>query len=250
MRLAIFDNLANNAFIQARVLRRVGHEVDLVLDPLDRYAMSDPAWEELDIELPGSALVEPDLPAVALPEWVRRTATPPPARRRDKYPVRIGAARSAHIAARRAAGAAGWRGGLMALDRAWAIKTLADYDCVIAYGIGPAWAALAGVPCLAQTWGGDITMLPFYDTDDWEGHEALDLPGPRPELNAQARLQRFGYARSRRLLLTDPRFFPYAERPDIWRSPNSSASSSTPTSMRQALTPTCARGFSAGARVS
>jgi glycosyltransferase involved in cell wall biosynthesis len=100
----------------------------------------------------------------------------------------------------------------MVLERAWVVHTLAAYDCVIAYGMGPVWAAMAGVPFLAETWGGDVTMLPFYDTGDWEGHETLALPGPQPELFAQARLQRLGYERASRILLTDPRFAPFTER--------------------------------------
>jgi hypothetical protein len=59
---------------------------------------------------------------------------------------------------------AGWRGTQLLLYRAWAVRQLSRYARVIAYGGGPSWAAFAGVPFFAQTWGGDITMLPFYDT--------------------------------------------------------------------------------------
>src|SRR5262249_32734153 len=62
------------------------------------------------------------------------------------------------------------------------------------------------------TWGGDITMVPFYDTGDWEDHESVPLPGPRGELGAQAKLQRLGYEKAGRLLLADPRFLTFAER--------------------------------------
>jgi len=40
-RSATFDSPANSAYIPAKVLRRRGESADLVLDPLDRYAMSD-----------------------------------------------------------------------------------------------------------------------------------------------------------------------------------------------------------------
>jgi glycosyltransferase involved in cell wall biosynthesis len=215
LRIAIFDNLANNAYTQAKVLHRAGQSVDLVLDPLDRYVMSDPRWEDLDIELPTDQLVNPELPACDLPEWVRIEPTAFKHRDGGRIERNLGPLRAipatwpaAWLAARRA----GWRGARMVLDRAWVVRTLTSYDCVIAYGMGPAWAAVAGVPFVAETWGGDVTMLPFYDTGDWEGHENAALPGPKNELFAQARLQRMGYERAARIILTDPRFFPFAER--------------------------------------
>ena len=48
VRIAIFDNLANNAYIQAKAFHKRGIPVDLVLNPLDTFAMSDPRWEDLD----------------------------------------------------------------------------------------------------------------------------------------------------------------------------------------------------------
>ena len=213
LRIAIFDNLANSAYIQAKMFRRLGESADVVLDPLDHYAMSDPRWEDLDLELPTDQLMDADLPACELPPWVR--SRPAPAvgpRSLDRNLARLRAVPGTWPAWLAGARLAGPRGARMVLDRAWVVRTLARYDCVIAYGMGPVWAALAGVPFLAETWGGDITMLPFYDTGDWEGHDTLELPGPRAELFAQARMQRFGYSRAARILLTDPRFFPFAER--------------------------------------
>ncbi len=207
LRIAIFDNLANSAYIQAKVLRRLGESADLVLDPLDRYAMSDPRWEDLDMELPTDELVDASLPDCELPVVgsPRARGSQPPGRRAHRTQRRTAARGSAHLAGVAvAARRAGWRGARMVLERAWVLRTLATYDCVIAYGMGPAWAALARVPFVAETWGGDVTMLPFYDTGDWEGHDTLALPGPRSELFAQARLQRLGYERAARILLTDP----------------------------------------------
>ena len=215
LRIAIFDNLANSAYIQAKMLRRLGADVALVLDPFDRFVMSDPRWEEVDAEIPADDLVGASLPPCELPPWVRTdpAAGDSPATGRIARNLRLlrelpGTAPAWGLAARRA----GWRGTRMVLERSWVVRTLASYDCVIAYGAGPAWAALAGVPFLAVTWGGDITMLPFYDTGDWEGHGEVTPPGSRGELHAQARLQRLGYERAGRILLTDPRFIPYAER--------------------------------------
>jgi glycosyltransferase involved in cell wall biosynthesis len=211
LRIAVFDNLANSAYIVTKALREQGHDADLVLDPVDRHVMSDPRWEDLDIELPTDRLADSAaLPSHPLPEWVLANPIP---RRRTAHMARLAAAApGAAMRLRRAARVAGGWGALIVLDRSWVVRTLADYDCVIAYGMGPAWAAIADVPCVAMTWGGDITMVPFYDTGDWEGHVELPLPGPPRELFAQAKLQRLGYERAGRILLTDPRFAPFAER--------------------------------------
>jgi glycosyltransferase involved in cell wall biosynthesis len=180
--------------------------------------MSDPRWEDLDLELPTDQLLDPRLPDCELPDWVRwrpetsEAQRPTSTGRLTRSLRSVRAAGGLGHAARLAVSRAGWRGLRMAADRAWVVRTLSEYDCVIAYGAGPVWAALAEVPCVAETWGGDITMVPFYDTGDWEGHESAELPGPRSELFALAKLQRFGYAHASRILLTDPRFQPYAER--------------------------------------
>jgi glycosyltransferase involved in cell wall biosynthesis len=215
-RIALFDNLANSAYIQAKMLRHLGVEADLVLDPHDRHVMSDPRWEELDIELPSADLGRAELPPVELPDWIRREPVGLARREggylRRRYADVLRAAPGApwwRAGARRA----GWRGARMAIEGRWIVRTLAGYDCVIAYGAGPIWAGLAGVPFVAETWGGDITMLPFYDTGDWEGHETVPLPpGSRREHHAAARMQRFGYEQASRILLTDPRFVTYAQR--------------------------------------
>jgi glycosyltransferase involved in cell wall biosynthesis len=218
VRIAVFENLANSAYIVTKALRRRGVPADLVLDPVDRHAMSDPRWEDLDIEMPTDRLDGASLPPSELPEWIRfqpstltgRQRTP--TGRAERMARSLGAAPGVARELRAAAGVAGRRGAQMVLQRAWVIRTLSRYDCVIAYGMGAAWTAFARVPYLATTWGGDITMVPFYDTGDWEGHDALDLPGPADDLSAQAKLQRLGYRCAGRILLTDPRFIPYASR--------------------------------------
>ena len=65
MRVAVYDNLANNGVNHVRGLRRVGVDAHVVPDPRDEFAMSDPRWEEIDVELPSDRLVRSNLPPVS-----------------------------------------------------------------------------------------------------------------------------------------------------------------------------------------
>src|SRR5438132_10123871 len=130
MRIAIFDNLANSAYIQAKLFNRLGQPADLILDPLDRYVMSDPRWEDLDMKLPTDQLDDPVLPECPLPAWVRHQAGTLSERR----PATDGALRrvlgiackttALGAAARLALRRAGWNGLRMAAERAWVVRTL------------------------------------------------------------------------------------------------------------------------------
>lgn len=202
MRIGIYDNLGNSAYIEAKALRRRGIAADVLLDPRDRFVMSDPRWEELDLELPTELLFQPEaLPHAEIPAWVRRE---PP--RRGGPAARYSRAALAAVRAPRAAARAFRHGGPVGLelplDRDWVIRTMREYDCVVTYGHGPALAALARAPCLARTWGGDITIAPFADQE----------PGASKRDRATARLQRLGLAASRRLILSEPRYREHAER--------------------------------------
>ena len=74
MKIAVYGNLANSAYIEARLLRRLGHEAELVVDPLEHFVMSDPRWEDLDLELPSDALSVELLPSAEPAAWVRDDA--------------------------------------------------------------------------------------------------------------------------------------------------------------------------------
>jgi len=202
MRVALYDNLGNSAYIEAKALRRRGVEADVLLDPRDRFVMSDPRWEELDLELPTERLLEPDaLPEAEIPAWVRREPS--------RSSGRVARYARAGLAAARAPGAAalalrraGPVGLELPLDREWVVQAMRAYDCVVTYGHGSALAALAGVACIARTWGGDITIVPFAD----------ETPGASRRERANARLQRLGFGSCRRLILSEPRYREHAER--------------------------------------
>ena len=217
MRIAIFDNLANNAYIQAKAFHKRGIPVDLVLNPLDTFAMSDPRWEDLDLEVPPAGIERSALPEMPdEPSWVRRRSG-----RLDEE-VRATLAATAAGAFRSPAttllGArlAGRRGAVIAALNRWSIETLREYDAVVAYGAGSIFAAFAGVPFVAQTWGGDITVMPFADAPPGHRGEltepAQSAARPTPHDVAQARLMRWGLRRAYRILCTDPRFFPFCDR--------------------------------------
>ena len=118
MRVAVYDNLANNGVNHVRGLRRVGVDAHVVPDPRDEFAMSDPRWEEIDVELPSDRLVRSNLPPVKLPEWVRLPDSPPPGDGRGSFArfnrPQLAVARAARAAGRPGVSFAGERGWLLA----------------------------------------------------------------------------------------------------------------------------------------
>lgn len=199
MRIAVFENTANNAYIQAKAFHRRGVPIDLLLDQHDRFVMSDPRWEDADLELPADALDARRLPPAAQTDagWIRR---PPPYRLpRPLADVDLGGVGALGLPgpALRALRVAG-REGLRAVAVARAtIRAMRDYDVVLGFGLGPIYARAAGVPCVMQTYGGDIDLVPFADLDD---------PGCDAHHRGLARLQRWGIAGCAAIAVTDPRF--------------------------------------------
>ena len=183
-----------------------GVDTDVVVDPLDTFVMSDTRWEDLDLELPTERLDRAELPEDApVPDWVRR---PPPTARdaRSRAGLAEGALRSmpACVGGLRRGGL---YGAYLVAVRSWVLRTLREYDVVFARGAGPAWCALARVRCIAQTYGGDITIAPFLDQPSFAGAEHAPASTASREDRAVARLQRHGLQRSERVLLFDPDSF-------------------------------------------
>lgn len=73
LRIGLFDNLANQAFITARALRRLGHDVDVVIQEkgFDSYPLARPQWEECDVEASDAASVSFERVAWEPPAFVR-----------------------------------------------------------------------------------------------------------------------------------------------------------------------------------
>lgn len=73
LRIGLFGNLANQAFISARSLRRLGHDVELVVqnNNIDAFLMNRPVWEEREIEITGSDHSQIDQLDYNVPDFVR-----------------------------------------------------------------------------------------------------------------------------------------------------------------------------------
>jgi glycosyltransferase involved in cell wall biosynthesis len=70
MRVLHLGNLVNNGYLNAKLLRRSGVEADVVCD--ERHVMSQPEWEETDLETPDDhyAWPPPARDGWRRPEWV------------------------------------------------------------------------------------------------------------------------------------------------------------------------------------
>jgi glycosyltransferase involved in cell wall biosynthesis len=73
LRIGLFDNLANQAYITARALRRLGYDVDVLIQDngFDSYPLARPQWEECSGEYASLADFTSDLPEWIPPAFVR-----------------------------------------------------------------------------------------------------------------------------------------------------------------------------------
>jgi glycosyltransferase involved in cell wall biosynthesis len=73
LKIGLFDNLANQAYITARALRRLGHDVELVVQEnwADIYPMNRPQWEECEFENIDTSKFDPILADWNSPNFVR-----------------------------------------------------------------------------------------------------------------------------------------------------------------------------------
>lgn len=183
-RYAFVGNLANNMYMRARPLRRLGLDIDVFVHPQDHYVMSQPGWEELDAVVDSAEVDRRRLEqlGVELPK-VPGFYQPP-----------VSPQLSADDAFRRypflsAADVLRWLPYLCGND--W-IDALADYDalmCAQSTFVG----LLSGRPYVAAHTGGEI----------WYECSRGDLFG---------RLQLEAYRRAAVLLASNPWSFAHARR--------------------------------------
>lgn len=73
LKIGLFGNLANQAYITARALRRLGHDVELVVQQnnIDAHVLSRPYWEEVERECVAAEDAIEAADAYKLPAFVR-----------------------------------------------------------------------------------------------------------------------------------------------------------------------------------
>ncbi|MEW6096966.1 MAG: glycosyltransferase [bacterium] len=169
MRIGIFENLANNAYILTKLLRRAGYEAELILDAADNFGMSQPIWEDGDFEVETELLMnsklsiedwrkKADTLGWTKPEWIkyveRNTKTKRLLSMLKNLTSTINLIKNYNISS--------------VLFISWyfpIIDKMKEYDVIITFGLGPVYAYFSGTPYIPIPFGGDITIIPFQDKD-------------------------------------------------------------------------------------
>lgn len=167
IRIGLFDNLANQAYVTARALRRLGFEVDVIVQDnfIDRYALANPAWEECEFEAldpwqplnpPSGWQREPFVRSVAYDENLQ-----------TRFAGRISAIEEVNSLYQQAFGSKLPRDLALLLAQhmgQWNyIKAMYDYDIVVlsmaAIMLGP----FSPKPTVVCPLGGDLYICPFEE---------------------------------------------------------------------------------------
>src|SRR5437868_2919938 len=103
MRIGLVGPMANNMYCLAKVLRKRGHEAFYVDDRSDLYPMSQPVWEDAEVELDWTRFGSEPLDQVGWRNIAERSGWNPPdwivpvgGRRRRRTPL-AGLQRSAPL---------------------------------------------------------------------------------------------------------------------------------------------------------
>jgi len=211
LRICVYDNLANNAYNIAKGLRRMGFGAEVGLDPDDVFPMSQPLWEDVDFEMPIGQFSGKSLDYWIALEKEKGYQRPDFVKYIGRPTWSVGRQMSTNLSAaishpaqtlrsmRRSGGS--MLESLYTLTQMEKVTSLKEYDYVIAFGLGPSLAYLAGVPYSSIPYGGDLVFVPkFLDDRKWT-------------MRARARLQRSAYQNSDNIFLyNDPTL------PEILRS--------------------------------
>lgn len=197
MRIAFFDNLANNAYSLTKVFRKEGYETDLILDALDTYPMSQPIWEDCDLTIGTDLLGRKRLTyqyweqkarelGWERPSWIKE---PRRKRRRDVlidmtfHPYRNrGLIRRAMK-----------HRSLFSCSFESVKETMEGYDLIIGFGLGPIFAFSVKIPFIHYPYGADLTLFPF-------------------EKSHISSLQRTALEHARYVIVGDPNYFDSLKR--------------------------------------
>jgi glycosyltransferase involved in cell wall biosynthesis len=197
MKIAFFDNLANNAYGLAKIFRKQGYEADLIVDTSDTFPMSQPLWEDCDLTLDADRLTGRRLTrrywaekAQELdwkkPSWIRETS------RKGKKEALRGFI--AHPYRHRGSIWTALKNRSLFLCSLDSIRaTMREYDVIVGSGLGPIYAYAAHTPFIHYPYGGDLTIVPFQTNDI-------------------AALQKTALTHATYVIVGDPGYFDYLRR--------------------------------------
>jgi len=197
LRIGLVGNIANNAYNFARCLRRLGHDVELVVEDggFDAFLMNRPAWEDVDCECASfeeGARVEADW---RQPAFVRRVGYSPELQQR--YQGRLDAVPEVQALYREAFDAPLLEDAALVLAQQmghWPLlRAMARYDVVQLSGAPISMGPFSPRPYVVFPTGSDLFIAPFE-----EGLFGL--------------LTRAGYRGARHLLVCETNYFRYLDR--------------------------------------
>jgi len=207
----VYNNLANNAYIITKFLRKNNFDAEAGLIPDDRFPMSQPIWEDLDFELPITIFKKnyyeewrnfEKKMKFKKPHWVQYIGKSNSSRQKliknnlaamFSHPLlSIKAMRRTPI------GFFNYLNTFLNLTKIIAIR---KYDFIIGFGTGPLIAYLAGKKYASIPYGSDLSELPFYTT------KSSKL------MSARAKLQRIAYKNSKIIFIgNDPNYIEYLKK--------------------------------------
>lgn len=163
MRIGLYGPIANAGYTLASSLRAAGYDAHYIHEPLDRYPMSQPIWEEAELTIDPARLPD-DLPSEQ--EWraleQAHGFSPPWVVQQVRGSSRRGRMlRAARILGRAPRG----RRELSAhLDvHGPLIDTMSSFDRLVVAGVNVVDAYLSGTPYVFWPNGGDIRLVPHRD---------------------------------------------------------------------------------------
>ena len=172
----------------------MGLDVETGLDPNDTFPISQPIWEDLDFEFPIVGYYNKTFEFwldfarkknYQSPHWVKYIGKPTLGHGK-LYKNNLVAAIKHPIIALKALTQSNFNffNFYYIFLNLTKIVSLANYDFVIGFGLGPLLANLAGVKYVSIPYGGDLTIVPFQSNHSRGGYRA------------RARLQVAGYKNS------------------------------------------------------
>ncbi|MGH3131367.1 MAG: hypothetical protein ACRDNX_11160 [Gaiellaceae bacterium] len=179
MRIGLYGPMANAAYTLARGLRAAGYEAEYIHEPADRYPMSQPLWEEVEMTIDPSRLPYDSPTADEWEELGRAHGWTPPSWIVEAAPATASglSLRQRLRAARLLAAAPRSRPELRDHLNAHAsrIAAFSRYDWLIVCGVRVVDAFLSRAPYTYWPNGGDLSLIPFRNETPLERFEAAAM---------------------------------------------------------------------------